>query len=161
LDLNVYKKELLSITNKNDISGSLSLAMIDSDVFIGVSKPGILTADMVKSMHEDSFIFALSNPVPEIMPDLAYGAGALIVATGRSDFPNQLNNVLAFPGVFRGAIDARAKKITDKMKLAAAYALANHIKNPSVDRILPSPLDKELAFVVASAVKNATLDIVS
>lgn len=153
-DLNKYKQELLSITNKENFSGDLSSSLVGADVFIGVSKPGILTSDMVKSMNKDSFVFALSNPVPEVMPDIAKDAGALIVATGRSDFPNQINNVLAFPGIFRGAIDAGAKRITDSMKLAAAHALANYIKDPSVDNILPSPLDKGVANVIASAVKE-------
>ena len=157
-DLNKYKRSLLDVTNKDDFSGTLSSALLGSDVFVGVSRPGILTGEMVKSMNVNPFVFALSNPVPEIMPDLAKNAGALIVATGRSDFPNQINNVLAFPGIFRGAIDVGAKRITEKMKLAAAHALAGHIRNPSVDEVLPSPLDKTVSSEIARAVADAYIE---
>jgi len=157
-DLNKYKKEFLSLTNSQDVSGDLSFAIKGADVFIGVSKPGILTEEMIRSMNSDPFIFALSNPVPEVMPDVAHSAGALIVATGRSDFPNQINNVLAFPGIFKGAISVRATRITEKMKLAAAHALANYIKQPSREMVLPSPLDKEIANVVSKAVADAWSD---
>ncbi|MDP2090222.1 MAG: NADP-dependent malic enzyme [Candidatus Gracilibacteria bacterium] len=152
-DLNNEKKEILKITNKNNIDGKLSDAVIGRDVFIGVSAPGVLTEEMVKSMNKDSMIFAMANPTPEIMPDIAKKAGALIVATGRSDFPNQLNNVLVFPGLFKGALKNRVIKITEQHKLDAAQALADYVNNPSVDEIIPSPLDKNVANVIASVIK--------
>jgi malate dehydrogenase (oxaloacetate-decarboxylating) len=124
-------------------------------VFIGVSKGNIVSPEMIASMNKDSIVFALANPVPEIMPDVAKKAGARIVATGRSDFPNQVNNVLAFPGVFRGALDARAPQITDAMKRAAAIALAAHVTQPTDDMIIPDPLDKSVAEAVARAVREA------
>ena len=155
-DLNPEKQALLAKTNPSDVSGPMSDVINGRDVFIGVSAPGVLTSEMIKTMAKDPIIFAMANPVPEIMPDDAKAAGAFVVATGRSDFPNQVNNVLAFPGIFRGAIDAKAKEITKEMKLAAAKALADYVPNPTVDEILPNPLDKDAAKAVAEAVKNAT-----
>ncbi len=154
-DLNEAKKNLLSFTNPADITGDFNEALIGRDVFIGVSGPGVLTADHVKSMADKPIIFALANPTPEIMPDEAKQAGAYVVATGRSDFPNQINNVLAFPGIFRGALDARARAITEPMKLAAAHALADYVVDPTPDRIIPDPLDKKVTEKVAEAVRLA------
>ncbi|MCB1319663.1 MAG: NAD-dependent malic enzyme, partial [Leptospiraceae bacterium] len=152
---NPAKSRLALITNRNGREGNLAEAVKDCDVFVGVSAPGSLTQDMVRSMNKDPIIFAMANPVPEIMPDEARAAGALIVGTGRSDFPNQVNNVLAFPGIFRGALDSRARVITEKMKLAAARALAACVTEPTVDRVIPSPLEKDTAFKVAAAVAAA------
>lgn len=149
--MNKYKEEFAAETD----SRTLADAMKGADVFIGVSVAGAVTKDMAKSMNKDSIIFAMANPVPEIMPDEAKKAGARIVATGRSDFPNQINNVLAFPGVFRGALDAKAKQITEKMKLAAAKALAEMVEKPTEEKIIPSPFDKGVAKKVAEAVKGA------
>ena len=153
-DLNKYKQEIAVITNNDLVKGDLKVALKNADVFIGVSKPNIVNEDMIKSMNKKPVVFAMANPIPEIMPDLAKKAGAFIVATGRSDFPNQVNNALAFPGVFRGALDIRAKKITDEMKIAVAEALASIVK-PEIDKILPSPLDKSVVPAVAEAVKIA------
>jgi malate dehydrogenase (oxaloacetate-decarboxylating) len=153
--LNPVKKELALITNGSATKGTLTDALHEADVFIGVSKPGLLTGAMVKTMAQDSIIFAMANPVPEIMPDLAKKAGAAIVATGRSDFANQVNNALAFPGIFRGALDARASRITEAMKWAAANALASFVKKPTVDKIIPGILEKGVAEAVAEAVKKA------
>ena len=152
---NQTKLKLAKITNRSASMGSLADAMKEADVFIGVSKGNLVQPEMVKSMNEKSIILAMANPIPEIMPDAAKAAGAFIVGTGRSDFPNQVNNLLAFPGIFRGAIDARAKRINNKMKIEAAYALAGCVENPTVDEILPSPLDKSVAKKVAKAVKKA------
>ncbi len=163
-DLNESKLRLLALVSSQSSpllpeegSGVVTLAdaLVGADVFIGVSAPGIVTEAMVRSMAPDPIVFAMANPTPEIMPDVAKAAGAAVVATGRSDFPNQINNVLAFPGMFRGALDAHAKKITEAMKLAAAHALADYVKEPTVDSILPDPLDKNVAAVVAEAVKKA------
>jgi len=154
-DLNDSKKKILEVTNPENVSGGLAEAMRGADVFIGVSAPGIVNEEMVKSMNKDAIVFAMSNPTPEIMPDLAKAAGARVVATGRSDFPNQINNVLAFPGVFRGTLDAKAKQITEAMKLAAAEALANYVTEPNEEKIIPNPLDKNVAKIVAEAVKKA------
>lgn len=154
-NLNKTKEEIASITNHNLLQGDLTEAMKRADVFIGLSKPNLVTIDMIKSMNDKPIIFALANPTPEIMPDLAKEAGAYIVATGRSDFPNQVNNVLAFPGIFRGALDIRAKRITDEMKLSAAKALASIIKNPTRDEIIPYTLDKSIVPKIAEAVKMA------
>ncbi|MDD2942568.1 MAG: NADP-dependent malic enzyme [bacterium] len=153
-DLNDEKKKLLSWTNSANISGSLADALFGADVFIGVSKANLLNRDHILSMAPKPIIFAMANPVPEIMPDIAKEAGAAVVGTGRSDFPNQVNNCLAFPGIFRGALDARAKTISDSMKLAAAFALADYLSADelSVDRVLPSALDRGVASVVARAV---------
>src|SRR5699024_6665202 len=154
---NWYKKELAKITNKENIKGSLKDAIIGSDVFIGVSQGNLLNEKMVRSMNKDSIIFALANPVPEIYPEEAKKAGAKIVATGRSDFPNQINNVLAFPGIFRGALDAKAKDINEEMKIAAAYAIANMVSEKKLEEnyIIPHTLNKDVAYVVAKAVKEA------
>ena len=157
-DLLGYKKEFLTYTNVNNIGGSLREALIGSDVFIGVSKGDLLTRKEIRTMKKDSIVFALANPVPEIYPEEALAGGAKIVGTGRSDLPNQVNNVLAFPGIFRGALDIGATQITTKMKLAAAIALANSVKHLSVDRILPSPLDYTLAPLIAKAVRRVAND---
>ncbi len=154
-DLNLMKKDLLAISNRSDQAGSLSEVLKGADVFIGVSKGNLLTGDDVRNMAKDPIIFAMANPEPEIMPDLAKEAGAAVVGTGRSDFPNQINNVLAFPGIFRGALDVGATRITEKMKIAAAYALAGAVENLSVDEILPSPLNRAVAPLVAQAVAGA------
>lgn len=152
--LNPIKEELAKITNRTLRKGSLADAMAGSDVFIGVSAPGVLTQDMVRSMKKDPIIFAMANPIPEIMPDEARVAGARFIATGRSDFPNQINNVLAFPGLFRGVLDCRAKNFTRGMYVAAAQAIADSIENPSEDLIIPSPFQKDVPFKVAEAVKR-------
>lgn len=151
-ELSTEKQELLAKTNRKNICGTLEDAMKGADVFIGVSKPGVLTESMVRTMGEKPIIFAMANPVPEIMPDLAYAAGAVIVATGRSDFPNQINNVLAFPGIFRGLLDARISKVTMDMKVAAAEAIANYVEHPTVENIIPAPIDRGVAEVVAKTI---------
>jgi len=154
-DLNDAKKEFLVFTNPQNLSGDLATAVTSRDVFIGVSGPNLLTADMVKSMAVKPIIFAMANPAPEIDPQVAKDAGAFIVGTGRSDYPNQINNVLAFPGVFRGALDHRVTKITDEMKLATATALAAYLPESelSIDKILPSPLDKGVVAVIAAVIR--------
>lgn len=151
--LNDIKKEIAKITNKENQKGLLCDALIGADVFIGVSKGNLLSSEMVKSMNEP-IIFAMANPVPEIMPDDAILAGASVVGTGRSDFPNQINNVLVFPGIFKGALSVRASKITESMKIEAAYALANIVKDNelSKDYVIPSALNKDVAEIVAKAV---------
>lgn len=156
-NLNAHKTELAQITNKEKLSGSLKDAMVGSDVFIGVSAPNSVTEEMVSSMNKDSIVFAMANPTPEIMPDLAKNAGAKVVGTGRSDFPNQINNVLAFPGIFRGALDARAKKITEDMKVAAAYAIAGLINDDDLtaDYVIPGPFDPRVVKAVSKAVAEA------
>jgi malate dehydrogenase (oxaloacetate-decarboxylating) len=143
-DLNDEKKRLLKFTNLSGVNGSLADILQGADVFIGVSKPELLTPGMVKSMGKNPTIFAMANPVPEIMPDEALKAGAAIIATGRSDFPNQVNNALAFPGIFRGALDNRVTKITDQHKIAAAEAIAKLVKKPTPEEIIPSVLDPRL-----------------
>lgn len=153
-DLNAYKLAWTA-TNLNNEQGSLTDALLGADVFIGVSKPNLITAEEVKTMNPDPIIFALSNPEPEILPAEAEKGGASIIATGRSDFPNQVNNVLVFPGLFKGVLEARIPQIETKHKLAAAKALANFIKNPTKEEILPSALNKEVAKVIAQAVKLA------
>ena len=155
--LNDAKREALAFTNPNDTKGSLQNALKDADVFIGVSVGGLLTRKDIKRMANDAIIFALANPTPEIMPDEAYAGGAKIVGTGRSDFPNQINNVLGFPGIFRGALDARAKSISTSMKIAAARAIARHLRKPTPMEIIPSTLDEQVAWAVAKAVKEAAL----
>lgn len=147
-----YKQQLLGYTNRHNRSGSLQDVLKDADVFIGVSKGNLLTADDVATMVDDSVILAMANPIPEIMPEEARAGGAAIIGTGRSDFPNQVNNVLAFPGLFRGALDARAQQITEAMKLAAARALAACVEQPTAECILPDPLDHTVAPRVAAAV---------
>lgn len=154
-NLSEEKSKLAKLTG-NKTKGQLIDVIKEADVLIGVSAPNILTPKMVKSMNEKAIVFAMANPVPEIDPNLAKKAGAAVVATGRSDFPNQINNVLSFPGIFRGALDSRAKKITDKMLMAASLALANYVKNPTAENIIPSPLDKKIVKVVAEAVKKAS-----
>lgn len=153
-DLNAYKLAWTA-TNLNNEQGSLADALVGADVFIGVSKPNLITAEEVKTMNPDPIIFALSNPEPEILPAEAEKGWASIIATGRSDFPNQVNNVLVFPGLFKGVLEARIPQIETKHKLAAAKALANFIKNPTKEEILPSALNKEVAEVIAQAVKLA------
>lgn len=153
-DLNAYKLAWTA-TNLNNEQGSLADTLVGADVFIGVSKPNLITAEEVKTMNPDPIIFALSNPEPEILPAEAEKGGASIIATGRSDFPNQVNNVLVFPGLFKGVLEARIPQIETKHKLAAAKALANFIKNPTKEEILPSALNKEVAEVIAQAVKLA------
>ena len=148
------KAELATITNKERRCGGLREAVVGVDVFIGVSKPGVLTSEMIKTMNSKAIVFAMANPVPEIMPDLAKAAGAAVVATGRSDFPNQVNNVLVFPGIFRGLLDGRIKRVTLEMKLAAAEALAKLVSKPTAEMILPSPLDKSVSKAVAEAVRQ-------
>lgn len=157
--LNPAKQEIAEITNPARESGSLADALKGADVFIGVSAPGVLTAQMVQSMAKDAIVFACANPTPEIFPDEAKRAGAAVVSTGRSDYPNQINNVLAFPGIFRGALDARASDINDEMKFAAAYALAGMVKDAelSCDNILPQAFDEGVGETVAEAVREAAV----
>jgi malate dehydrogenase (oxaloacetate-decarboxylating) len=157
-NLNSAKQEILRYTNPHDKEGSLKDAIVDADVFIGVSVGNILTAGDVSTMAKDSVIFGLANPIPEIMPEEAYKGGAAIVGTGRSDLPNQINNVLGFPGIFRGALDARAKQITPKMKLEAAYAIAKCVDNPTREMVVPPTLNQHVAWRVAEAVKKAALE---
>lgn len=152
-DLNADKVKLLDYTNPHNIQGSLSDALEGADVFIGVSKAGILTQDMVRSMRAEAIIFAMANPVPEIMPDEAFAAGAAVIATGRSDFPNQVNNALAFPGIFRGALDNRVRYITDQHKIAAAEVIASLVDDPSKDRIIPSVTDDRLVPEIAKVIR--------
>ena len=156
-NMNDAKKLLVQTTNPENIKGSLTDALIEADVFIGVSTSDVVKPDMVKTMNKDSILFAMANPTPEIMPDIAKQAGAKIIGTGRSDFPNQINNVLVFPGLFRGALDVRAKEINIEMKLAAAYAISDYIdeKDLNSENIIPSPLDKGVAKKVAEAVALA------
>jgi len=152
---NKYKFIIAEETNRQARAGTLADAMAGADVFIGVSAPEIVTEEMVQSMNKDPVVFAMANPVPEIWPDAAKNAGAAVVGTGRSDFPNQINNVLAFPGIFRGALDAHASRITDEMKIAAAQAIAGYVKKPKKERILPNILDKKVTPAVAKAVAKA------
>lgn len=153
--LDEARREIARTTNPNKVKGDLKTAMENADIFIGVSAPGILTKEMVSSMNHDSIVLAMANPVPEIYPDEAKEAGARVVGTGRSDYPNQVNNVLVFPGVFRGALDAKADKITDDMKLSAAYAIAHMVEEPTEERILPEAFNKDVARNVANAVKKS------
>lgn len=155
--LNEEKKEMALITNKEKRSGTLADMLVGADVFIGVSAPNCVTAEMVKSMNKDPILFPMANPTPEIMPDIAKAAGAAVVGTGRSDFPNQINNVLAFPGIFRGALDVRASDINDEMKIAAAKAIASFVTDDKLNPefIIPSALDKSVAAAVAKAVAEA------
>ena len=158
--MNDIKAEMAKITNHKHMKGSLADALKDADVFIGVSAPGTVTTDMVKTMAKDAIVFACANPTPEIFPDEAKAGGARVIATGRSDFPNQINNVLAFPGVFRGTFDVRASDINDEMKLAAAYALAELIKAEELNEeyIIPAPFDPRVKDAVAKAVAKAARD---
>ena len=155
-DLNWMQKKMTEVTNLDNASGTLADALKGADIFVGVSAPNIVTPEMVASMNKDSILFAMANPVPEIMPDAAKAAGARIVGTGRSDFPNQVNNVIAFPGIFRGALEGRARQITEEMKLAAAEALAHLVSDDELndDFIMPEAFDPRVADVVADAVKS-------
>ena len=155
--LNAEKQEMAKISNLQKRKGTLAEMLVGADVFIGVSAPGTVTEEMVKTMAPNPILFPMANPVPEIMPDLAKKAGAAVIGTGRSDFPNQINNVLAFPGIFRGTLDVRAKDINDEMKVAAAYAIANLIdeKDLTPDYIIPNPFDKRVKDAVSSAVAEA------
>jgi malate dehydrogenase (oxaloacetate-decarboxylating) len=154
---NKYKFIIAEETNKPALSGSLADALNGADVVIGVSSPGVITEEMVRSMNRNAIVFAMANPVPEIWPDAAKNAGAAVVGTGRSDFPNQINNVLGFPGIFRGALDARATKISDEMKIAAAHAIADYVKKPTRECIMPDILDKGVTKAVAKAVAEAAV----
>lgn len=151
-DLNAEKTALLEYVDASQ-SGSIEDAITDADVFIGVSRAGLLTPELVQKMAKDPIVFALANPVPEIMPDIAKQAGVAIIGTGRSDFPNQVNNSLAFPGIFRGALDHGVKKITDQHKLAAAEALANLVENPTVDKVVPTAFDEGVVEAVANVIR--------
>ncbi len=155
-DLNWMQKKMTEVTNLDNQTGTLADALKGADIFVGVSAPNIVTPEMVASMNKDSILFAMANPVPEIMPDVAKAAGARIVGTGRSDFPNQVNNVIAFPGIFRGALEGRARQITEEMKLAAAEALAHLVSDEELndDFIMPEAFDPRVADVVADAVKS-------
>lgn len=154
LDINIHKKSLLKTTNPHNSKGLLVDAMKGADVFIGLSKPGVLTREMIASMNAQAIIFAMANPIPEIMPDEAHRGGAAIVATGRSDFPNQINNVSVFPGFFRGLLDARIQTVTTAMKIAAAQALAKLVRKPNPTNILPQIFDKRTSSAVARAVRS-------
>ena len=151
-DLNAEKTALLEYVDASQ-SGSIEDAITDADVFIGVSRAGLLTPELVQKMAKDPIVFALANPVPEIMPDVAKQAGVAIIGTGRSDFPNQINNSLAFPGIFRGALDRGVKKITDQHKLAAAEALANLVENPTVDKVVPTAFDEGVVEAIANVIR--------
>ena len=154
--LNPEKEAMAKITNKNKVAGSLADVMVGADVVFGLSGPGIITQDMVRSMNKDPMVFVMSNPTPEIFPDEAKAAGARVISTGRSDFPNQINNVIAFPGIFKGALEGRATQITEEMKLAAALAIANLVSDEelSEDYVMPQPFDPRVADVVSNAVKS-------
>jgi malate dehydrogenase (oxaloacetate-decarboxylating) len=151
-NLNEEKRRLLEFANPSDVQGSLNDALQGADIFIGVSQPGLLTADMIAAMAKEPIIFALANPTPEIMPEEARKAGAAVVATGRSDFPNQINNALAFPGIFRGALDNRVQEITDVHKVAAAEAIASLVDNPTADEIVPAIGDQRLVPTIAAKI---------
>ena len=155
-NLNWMQKSMLDVTNLDRLSGTLKDALVGADIFVGVSAPNIVSAEMVASMNKDSIIFAMANPVPEIMPDVAKAAGARIVGTGRSDFPNQVNNVIAFPGIFKGALEGRASRITEDMKLAAAHAIANLVPDDKLcdEFILPEAFDPDVKDAVAKAVMD-------
>ena len=154
--LNWMQQEMIKVTNPNNETGSLADALKGADIFVGVSAPNIVTPEMVSSMNHDSILFAMANPVPEIMPDVAKAAGARVVGTGRSDFPNQVNNVVAFPGIFKGALEGRASQITEEMKLAAAIAIAGLVPEEELsdENIMPEAFDPKVADVVAEAVKS-------
>ncbi|SDK07725.1 NAD(P)-dependent malic enzyme [Natronincola ferrireducens] len=157
---NDFKEEIAKITNKKEKRGSLKDAMVGADIFIGVSVADVVTEDMIKTMNKEAIVFALANPVPEIMPDIALKGGAKVVGSGRSDFPNQINNLLAFPGIFRGALDVRAKEINEEMKLAAAYAIADIIGEEELrpDYVIPEVFDKRVVKRVAKAVGRAAIE---
>ncbi|MED1469812.1 NAD(P)-dependent malic enzyme [Bacillus salipaludis] len=158
--MNPFKEELARITNKGQKQGTLADALAGADVFVGVSAAGAVTKEMVRSMNHRPIIFAMANPVPEIMPEDAIEAGALVIGTGRSDFPNQVNNVLAFPGIFRGALDVHAKEINEEMKLAAVYSIAQLISEKDLhpEYVIPDPFDRRVAAHVAAAVANAAIE---
>ena len=160
-DLNWMQQKMTEVTNLENASGTLADALAGADIFVGVSAPNIVTPEMVASMNKDSILFAMANPVPEIMPDIAKAAGARVVGTGRSDFPNQVNNVIAFPGIFRGALEGRATQITEEMKLAAAEALAHLVSDEELrdDFIMPEAFDPRVADVVSAAVKSHIVSI--
>lgn len=155
-ELNWMQESMMEVTNPRGLSGSLADALKDADIFVGVSAPGIVSKEMIASMHPDAILFAMANPVPEIMPDEARAAGARIVGTGRSDFPNQVNNVIAFPGIFKGALEGRATQITEEMKLAAAEAIAGLVSDDQLSEefILPEAFDPRVAQAVSAAVKR-------
>lgn len=155
-NLNWMQKEMTEVTNLENKKGSLADALVGADIFVGVSAPNIVSAEMVASMNRDAIIFAMANPTPEIMPDVAKAAGAKVVGTGRSDFPNQVNNVVAFPGIFKGALEGRASQITEEMKLAASYAIAGLVADEDLneDNILPEAFDPRVAEVVSRAIKD-------
>ena len=154
--LNWMQQKMAELTNLEQQTGTLADAMKGADIFVGVSAPGIVTPEMVASMNKDAILFAMANPVPEIMPDIAKAAGAKVVGTGRSDFPNQVNNVVAFPGIFKGALEGRASKITEEMKLAAANAIASLVPDEELneDNIMPEAFNPRVAEVVAEAVRS-------
>ena len=154
------QQEMVKVTNLEHRHGLLAAALKGADIFVGVSAPNIVTPEMVASMNKDSILFAMANPTPEIMPDLAKKAGAAVVGTGRSDFPNQINNVLAFPGIFRGALDCRASDINEEMKVAASFAIASLVSDSELnaDYILPEAFDKRIGKTVAEAVKKAAIE---
>lgn len=152
-----YRKKLLAQCNPHHVQGGMEEALTGADIFIGVSGPGLVTKEMVEKMNKDAIVFAMANPVPEIYPDQAKAGGARVCGTGRSDFPNQVNNVSVFPGLFRGALDVRARKITDNMKLAAAHAIADAVQDPSEDYILPNAFDLAVADKVAKAVGDQAI----
>ncbi len=156
--LSPYKQELLAYTNRSNRSGDLKEVLKDADVFIGVSKGGLLTKDDIRTMADDAIVLAMANPIPEIMPEDAHAGGAAVVGTGRSDFPNQVNNVLVFPGIFRGALDCGAAQISEEMKVTAAKALAACVDQPTADHILPEPLDRTVSPRVADAVARVAGD---
>ena len=158
---NSEQEEIATITNQKKLKGKLDELMRDADILIGVSKPGIVSKEMISSMAEDPSVFVMSNPVPEIMPDEAIEAGAAVVGTGRSDFPNQVNNVLAFPGIFRGALDCRVPQITEEMKEAAARAIADVIKEEELraDYVLPDVFDKRVVEQIVNAIKACSINI--
>ncbi len=155
-ELNSVQKEMVNVTNLKGMNGTLADALIGADIFVGVSAPGIVSEEMAASMNKDAIMFAMANPVPEIMPDIAKKAGVKIIGTGRSDFPNQINNVVAFPGIFKGALEGHATQITEEMKLAAAAAIANLVdeKDLNADNIMPEAFDPRVANAVADAVKS-------
>ena len=159
-NMNPFKEEMAKLTNPDNVSGTLADVLVGADVFIGVSAPGTVTTEMVRTMNKDAIIFACANPTPEIFPEDAKAGGARVISTGRSDFPNQINNVLAFPGVFRGAFDVRARDINEEMKIAAAYALANLISDDELNEeyIIPAPFDPRVKDAVAKAVAQAARD---
>lgn len=158
--LNFMQSEMVQLTNPGQLTGTLADAMQEADIFIGVSAPGIVTQEMAASMKKDAILFAMANPVPEIMPDAAKAAGVRIVGTGRSDFPNQVNNVVAFPGIFKGALEGRARRITEEMKLAAARAIASLVPDDELgeDNIMPQPFDPRVVQAVSQAVKSHIAD---